>query len=115
MILNAAEAGLAQSFAYLFSIYLSRGDRRKANHDNKPGPIASRVLLAACLLTQSRRWAQGLVSQPGGGYSLSEFCITVFIGCIGWIFIPTSAETAWFLTAEEKETNAPKEEARFYG
>jgi hypothetical protein len=33
-----------------------------------------------------------------------EFCITIVIGGIGWIYIPTSAETAWFLTAEEKET-----------
>jgi MFS family permease len=33
-----------------------------------------------------------------------EFCVTIFVGGIGWIFIPDSAETAWYLTAEENET-----------
>lgn len=27
----------------------------------------------------------------------------MFIGSIGWIFIPDSAETAWYLSEEEKE------------
>ena len=33
-----------------------------------------------------------------------EFCVTVFVGGIGWIFLPATAESAWFLNAEEKET-----------
>ena len=37
-----------------------------------------------------------------------EFCITIFVGGIGWIFIPDSAETAWYLLDEEKETMRQK-------
>lgn len=32
-----------------------------------------------------------------------EFCITMVVGGISLIFLPSSAETAWFLTEEEKE------------
>lgn len=33
-----------------------------------------------------------------------EFGVTIFVGGIGWFFLPNSAEDAWFLNAEEKET-----------
>lgn len=33
-----------------------------------------------------------------------EFSITIVVGGVGWIFLPASAESAWFLNAEEKET-----------
>lgn len=35
---------------------------------------------------------------------IAEFCITIIAGGIGWIFIPNSPETAWYLNVEEKET-----------
>lgn len=33
-----------------------------------------------------------------------EFLITITVGSIAMCFLPTTPETAWYLTAEEKET-----------
>ena len=42
-----------------------------------------------------------------------EFCVTIFVGGIGWIFLPKAPETAWFLTPDEKETMRLKKQRDF--
>ncbi|KAK6597039.1 hypothetical protein H4I96_09691 [Botrytis cinerea] len=79
MILNAAEAGLAQGFAFLFSTIYPRESAGK-HYGARRGLAAWRWLF------------------------IVEFCITILICGIGWIFLPNSVETAWFLNEEEKET-----------
>ncbi|KAF2671949.1 high-affinity nicotinic acid transporter-like protein [Microthyrium microscopicum] len=103
MILNAAEAGLAQGFAFLFSTIYPR---------ELAGKRIMTTNLAQCISGAfGGLFAYG-VQQMGDRAGLAawrwlfiiEFLITVLIGGIGWIFLPKSAETAWFLNAEEKET-----------
>jgi MFS family permease len=103
MILNASEAGLAQSFAYLFStIYPRETAGKRIMTTNLAQCISGSFggLFAYAVQTMGER--RGLAAWRW--LFIIEFCITVVIGGIGWLFIPTSAESAWFLTKEEKET-----------
>ena len=112
MILNAAEAGLAQSFAYLFStIYPRETAGKRIMTTNLAQCISGAFggLFAYAVQTMGER--RGMAAWRW--LFIVEFCITVFIGCIGWIFIPSSAETAWYLTAEEKETMKLKKQRDF--
>jgi MFS family permease len=103
MILNAAEAGLAQGFAYLFSTIYPR---------ELAGKRIMTTNLAQCISGAFGGLFAYAVQTMGdvGGFAawrwlfIIEFIITVFVGGIGWIFLPKSAESAWFLNAEEKET-----------
>lgn len=103
MLLNAAEAGLAQSFAYLFStIYPRETAGKRIMTTNLAQCISGSFggLFAYAVQTMGER--RGLAAWRW--LFIIEFCITIVIGGIGWLFIPTSAESAWFLTKEEKET-----------
>ncbi|CAK7207489.1 hypothetical protein SEUCBS139899_010299 [Sporothrix eucalyptigena] len=103
MILNASEAGLAQSFAYLFStIYPRESAAKRIMTTNLAQCISGSFggLFAYAVQTMGER--RGIAAWRW--LFIIEFCITVVIGGVGWLFIPTSAESAWFLTAEEKET-----------
>ncbi|KAJ5160644.1 uncharacterized protein N7482_007648, partial [Penicillium canariense] len=112
MLLNAFEAGLAQSFAYLFStIY-------------PPNRVGKRIMttnLAMCISGAFGGLFAYAVQTMGSRHGLAawrwlfivEFCITLFVGGIGWFCLPTSAETAWFLNAEEKETMRLKRQRDF--
>jgi MFS family permease len=103
MILNTAEAGLAQSFAYLFSTIYPR---------ELQGKRIMTTNLAQCISGAFGGLFAFAVQSMGDQLGLSawrwlfiiEFCITVVVGGIGWIFLPKTAEDAWFLNAEEKET-----------
>lgn len=102
MLLNAFEAGLAQSFAYLFStIY-------------PPNLIGKRIMstnLAMCIsgafgglfayAVQTMGTQRGL--EAWRWLFIVEFCITIFVGALGLLCLPKTAETAWFLNDEEKE------------
>lgn len=109
MILNAAEAGLAQGFAFFFSTIYSRGG------------VGKRIMttnLAMCISGSFGGLFAYAVQQMGTQLGLSawrwlfiiEFGITVLVGGIGWIFLPHAPETAWFLNEEEKETMRLKKE-----
>ncbi|KAL5326667.1 hypothetical protein ACEPPN_004356 [Leptodophora sp. 'Broadleaf-Isolate-01'] len=103
MILNAAEAGLAQGFAYLFSTIYPRelaGKRIMTTNLAQTISGAFGGLFAYAVQTMGTR--RGLSAWRW--LFIVEFCITIFVGGIGWIFLPKSAESAWFLNAEEKET-----------
>ncbi|KAF7186673.1 putative transporter [Pseudocercospora fuligena] len=103
MILNAAEAGLAQAFAYLFSTIYPR---------ELAGKRIMTPNLAQCISGAFGGLFAYAVQPMGTRRGLSawrwlfivEFCITIVIGGIGWIFLPKTAESAWFLNPEEKET-----------
>ncbi|KUJ14430.1 high-affinity nicotinic acid transporter-like protein [Mollisia scopiformis] len=103
MILNAAEAGLAQGFAYLFSTIYPRelaGKRIMTTNLAQCISGAFGGLFAYAVQTMGTR--HGLAAWRW--LFIVEFCITIFVGGVGWIFLPNSAESAWFLNEEEKET-----------
>ena len=103
MILNAAEAGLAQGFAYLFSTIYPR---------ELAGKRIMTTNLAQCISGAFGGLFAYAVQTMGDKNGLAawrwlfiiEFLITIVVGGIGWIFLPKSAESAWFLNAEEKDT-----------
>ncbi|KAL2833849.1 major facilitator superfamily domain-containing protein [Aspergillus cavernicola] len=102
MLLNACEAGLAQGFAYLFStIYPRETAGKRIMTTNLSACISGAFggLFAYAVQTMGSR--NGLAAWRW--LFIVEFCITMFVGGIGLIFIPSSPETAWYLTAEEKE------------
>lgn len=112
MLLNTAEAGLAQGFAFLFSTIYPRAE------------VGKRVMstnLAQCISGAFGGLFAFGVQSMGERLGLAawrwlfivEFCFTIFVGGIGWIFLPKAPETAWFLSAEEKETMRLKKEREF--
>jgi len=112
MILNSAEAGLAQGFAFLFSTIYPR---------NLAGKRIITTNLAMCISGAFGGLFAYAVQTMGERNGLSawrwlfivEFCVTIFVGGIGWLFLPSSAESAWFLNAEEKETMRLRKERDF--
>lgn len=103
MILNTAEAGLAQGFAYLFStIYPRHLAGKRIITTNLAMCISGAFggLFAYAVQTMGKR--DGLAAWRW--LFIVEFCITIVVGGVGWIFLPASGESAWFLNAEEKET-----------
>lgn len=112
MILNTAEAGLAQGFAYLFSTIYPR---------HLAGKRIITTNLAMCISGAFGGLFAYAVQTMGARNGLSawrwlfiiEFLVTVFVGGIGWIFLPATAESAWFLNAEEKETMRLRKERDF--
>lgn len=103
MILNAAEAGLAQGFAYLFSTIYPRelaGKRIMTTNLAQCISGAFGGLFAYAVQTMGSR--NGLAAWRW--LFIIEFLITIFVCGIGCIFLPNSAESAWFLNEEEKET-----------
>ncbi|KAI2730706.1 hypothetical protein CBS147332_2558 [Penicillium roqueforti] len=112
MLLNSFEAGLAQSFAYLFStIY-------------PPSLIGKRIMstnLAMCIsgafgglfayAVQTMGTQRGLAAWRW--LFIVEFCVTIFVGALGLLCLPKTAETAWFLNDEEKEIMRLKRDRDF--
>lgn len=102
MLVNAAGGGLEQCFAYLFSTIYPRSEIGKRIITNN---------LAMCLSGAFGGLFAWAIQQMGTTAGLAawrwlfivEFLITVVVGAICWIFLPSAAETAWFLSAEEKE------------
>jgi MFS family permease len=109
MLLNTAEAGLAQGFAYLFStIYPRENAGKRIMTTNLAQCISGAFggLFAYAVQTMGTR--NGLAAWRW--LFIIEFCVTIAIGGVGWIFLPKTAETAWFLSAEEKETMRNKKQ-----
>ncbi|RAO73117.1 uncharacterized protein BHQ10_009129 [Talaromyces amestolkiae] len=102
MLLNACEAGLAQGFAYLFTTIYPRGEAGKRIMTTNLSACISGAfggLFAYAIQLMGDR--RGLAAWRW--LFIVEFCITVVVGGIGLFFLPSSAETAWFLNPEEKE------------
>ncbi|WYZ34266.1 hypothetical protein EsH8_I_000542 [Colletotrichum jinshuiense] len=112
MLLNAAEAGLAQAFAYLFTTIYPRelaGKRIMTTNLAQCISGAFGGLFAYAVQTMGSR--NGLAAWRW--LFIIEFLITVVVCGIGWIFLPTTPETAWFLNEEEKETMRLKKQRDF--
>ena len=112
MLLNTCEAGLAQSFAYLFStIYPRELTGKRIMSTNLAQCISGAFggLFAYAVQTMGTR--NGLAAWRW--LFIVEFCVTIFVGGISWVFLPTSAEKAWFLNAEETETMRLKKQRDF--
>ena len=109
MLLNAAEAGLAQSFAFLFSTIYPR---------ELAGKRIMTTNLAQCISGAFGGLFAYAVQTMGSRHGLAawrwlfivEFGLTVFICGIGLFFLPGKVEEAWFLNEEEKETMRMKKE-----
>ncbi|KAJ5836650.1 high-affinity nicotinic acid transporter-like protein [Penicillium robsamsonii] len=107
MILCACESGLSPGFAFLYStIYPPEEAGKRIMTTNLAQCISGAFggLFAYAIQTMGTK--RGLAAWRW--LFIVEFCVTIFIGGIGWIFIPKSAETAWYLTEEEKETMRQK-------
>lgn len=103
MILCACESGLSPGFAFLFStIYPPEEAGKRIITTNLAQCISGAFggLFAYAVQTMGTR--RGL--EAWRWLFIVEFCITLFVGGIGWMFIPDRAETAWYLSATEKET-----------
>lgn len=109
MILSACETGLSPGFAYIFStIYLPEQAGKRIMITNLAQCIAGAFggLFAYAIQIMGTR--RGIAAWRW--LFIIEFCITAFIGSIGWTFIPDSAETAWYLSPKEKETMCLKKQ-----
>ena len=112
MLLNAAEAGLAQGFAFLFStIYPPALAGKRIMTTNLAQCISGAFggLFAYAIQTMGSR--NGL--EAWRWLFIVEFLITVFVCGIGLCFLPDAPETAWFLNDEEKATMRLKKERDF--
>lgn len=112
MLLNAFEAGLAQGFAFLFStIYPREATAKRIMTTNLSACISGAFggLFAYAVQTMGTR--HGLAAWRW--LFIVEFCITMAVGGIAWVFLPTAPETAWFLNDEEKETMRLKKQRDF--
>lgn len=103
MILCACESGLSPGFAFVYStIYPQEQAGKRIITTNLAQCISGAFggLFAYAIQTMGTR--RGLAAWRW--LFIVEFCVTIFVGGIGWIFIPDSAETAWYLNEEEKKT-----------
>lgn len=109
MLLNTAEAGLAQVFAFLFSTIYPRTE------------VGKRIMstnLAQCISGAFGGLFAFGVQSMGDRLGLAawrwlfivEFCFTILVGGVCWIFLPKDPAKAWFLTEEEKKTMRLKRE-----
>lgn len=112
MLLNAAEAGLSQGFTFLFSTVYPRelaGKRMMTTNLAQCVSGAFGGLFAYAMQLMGTR--HGIAAWRW--LFIMEFCITVVVCGIGLFFLPNEVETAWFLTAEEKETMRLKKQRDF--
>ncbi|KAK5050994.1 hypothetical protein LTR84_003553 [Exophiala bonariae] len=109
MLLNAAEAGLAQAFAFLFSTIYPR---------ELAGKRIMTTNLAQCISGAFGGLFAYAVQTMGSRHGFAawrwlfiiEFGVTVVICGIGLFFLPGEVEKAWFLNEEEKEIMRLKKE-----
>lgn len=109
MILCACEGGLSPGFAFVYStIYPQEQAGKRIMTTNLAQCIAGAFGGLFAYAVQTMGTQRGLAAWRW--LFIIEFCVTIFIGGVGWIFIPDSAETAWYLNDEEKETMRLKRE-----
>jgi MFS family permease len=112
MLLNAAEAGLAQGFAFLFSTIYPRelaGKRIMTTNLAQCISGAFGGLFAYAIQTMGNR--NGFAAWRW--LFVIEFLITIVICGSGLYFLPDEVENAWFLNEEEKETMRLKKKRDF--
>lgn len=102
MLVNAAGGGLEQCFAFLYSTCYPRQELGKRIITNNLAMCVSGAfggLFAWAIQQMGKR--NGL--EAWRWLFIIEFLITVVLGGVCWIFLPSTAEEAWFLSTEEKE------------
>jgi MFS family permease len=112
MILCACETGLSPGFAYVYSTIYSQEEAGKRIMTTNLAQCISGAfggLFAYAVQTMGPQ--RGLAAWRW--LFIVEFGITIVIGSVSWIFIPDSAETAWYLSEEEKETMRLKKKRDF--
>ncbi|KAE9970549.1 hypothetical protein BLS_004863 [Venturia inaequalis] len=112
MLLNAAEAGLDQGFAFLFStIYPREMAGKRIMTTNLAQCISGAFggLFAYAIQTMGDR--NGFAAWRW--LFVIEFLITIVICGIGLFFLPGEVESAWFLNEEEKETMRMKKKRHY--
>lgn len=108
-LLAIFEAGLAQGFAYIYcDIYPRALVGKRIMTENLAQCISGSFggLFAYAVQTMGTR--RGLAAWRW--LFIVEFCITAFVGGIGLFFLPEKPETAWYLSAEEKEAMRMKKQ-----
>ncbi|SPO06473.1 related to allantoate transport protein [Cephalotrichum gorgonifer] len=109
MLLGAAEAGVSPGFAYIFSTIYDRGSTAKRI---AMGNICNTVagafggLFAYGIQTMGAQ--RGLAAWRW--LFIIEGAVTFVVGGLCWVFLPSSPETAWYLTEEEKHAMALRKE-----
>lgn len=103
MLLGACEAGVSPGFAYLFStIYPRQAAGKRIMMGNLANCTSGAFGGMFAYGVQSMGKRRGL--EPWRWLFIVEFCLTLVVGGICWAILPNTPETAWFLSAEEKET-----------
>jgi MFS family permease len=113
MILCAAESGLSPGFAFVYStIYPQAEAGKRIMTTNLAQCISGAFGGLFAYAVQSMGDRRGL--EAWRWLFIIEFCITMVVGGVGWIFIPDSAETAWYLSKEEKESMQLKRQRDYF-
>jgi MFS family permease len=113
MLLNAAEAGLAQAFAYLFTTIYPRelaGKRIMATNLAQCISGAFGGLFAYAIQTMGAR--NGL--EAWRWLFIIEFLITIVICGIGWAFLPKRTGECLVFERRRERDHASEEAARLY-
>jgi MFS family permease len=112
MILCACESGLSPGFAFIFStIYPPEEAGKRIITTNLAQCISGAFGGLFAYTVQTIGTRRGIAAWRW--LFIVEFGVTVCVGSIGWMFIPDTIETAWYLNAEEKETMRQKKRRDF--
>lgn len=107
MLLGACEAGISPSFAFLFAtIYPREAAAKRVMMTNLANCTSGAFGGLFAWGVQQMGHKHGLA--PWRWLFIVEFCITIFVGGIGWWLLPVTPETAWFLNEQEKATMVAK-------
>ncbi|KAF9882166.1 putative high-affinity nicotinic acid transporter protein [Colletotrichum karsti] len=102
MLLGACEAGVSPSFAFIFATIYDRSSTAKriamGNICNTVAGAFGGLFAYGIQMMGSQR---GIAAWRW--LFIIEGSVTLVVGGIGWMFLPSSPETAWYLTIEEKE------------
>jgi Major Facilitator Superfamily. len=101
MILCACEGGLSPGFAFVYStIYPQEQAGKRIMTTNLAQCIAGAFGGLFAYAVQTMGTKRGLAAWRW--LFIIEFCVTIFIGGVGWIFIPDSAEQLGILTTKRR-------------
>ncbi|KAF6831054.1 major facilitator superfamily transporter [Colletotrichum plurivorum] len=101
MLLGACEAGVSPSFAYIFStIYDRSSTAKRIAMGNICNTVAGAFGGLFAYGIQMMGKQRGIAAWRW--LFIIEGSVTLVAGGIGWLFLPSSPETAWYLTKEEK-------------
>jgi MFS family permease len=105
VLLGAAEAGVSPGFAYLFAtIYPPRSTAKRIMLGNLANTVSGAFGGLLAYAIQSMGDQRGI--RAWRWLFIIEAAFTLVIGGASWFFLPTSPETAWFLSKEDQQIMA---------